>query len=71
MITQATKPTKRQAALALIRASGYHGDSRWQRVYIEHRISLSAAMAAWQAGKAARASGVRCDCVDCQALRKS
>lgn len=58
----------REQALALLRVAGYHGDQRaWMRAYTERRISYAVARKIWAEGQRARASGVKCTCVDCAA----
>lgn len=58
---------KRADALAWIRIAGYHDDTAsYTRLYIENRVSYTAARAAFTAGRAQRAAGSRCTCSDCK-----
>ena len=46
---------KRKLLLDHLRSAGYYGDhAKWTRLYVENRISNSAAMAAWDEGAARR-----------------
>jgi len=59
---------KRADALIHIRVAGYHSDSRaFTRLYVENRVSRSAADAEWHRGAAMKAAGVPCTCRDCNA----
>lgn len=56
----------RSAALAQIRAAGYHDDQKtFVRTYVENRVSIGAATAEYRSGAQARLAGVRCTCRDC------
>lgn len=58
---------KRKDALTVCKVAGYHNDRvTFTRVYIENRISRTAADEAWRSGEAAKRAGVRCVCADCQ-----
>lgn len=47
----AKAPSKRELALRTLRAAGAQGDRQlWTRVYVENRISLPVAQAAWREG---------------------
>jgi hypothetical protein len=57
----------RKSALVALRVAGYHEDmATWVRVYVENRVSRTAADAEWSRGKAMKAAGVGCSCPDCK-----
>ena len=57
----------RKQAIALLRVAGYHDDRRaFTRLYVEHRISFTAAQDAFKAGARARGAGVPCACPECK-----
>lgn len=58
---------KRDDALAYIRIAGYHDDARqFTRLYVENRISITAAREAYRTGQNQRAAGVPCTCNQCK-----
>lgn len=58
---------KRANALAWIRIAGYHGDHReFARLFIESRISKSAADDAFSLGIRQRQAGMPCHCIKCK-----
>ena len=58
--------TKREQILVNLRVAGYHGDSfTFVRLYVENRISRPVADAAYRAGAAQKAGGMRCSCYAC------
>jgi hypothetical protein len=57
---------KRKDALVVLRAAGYHNDSKmFARVYVEHRISYTAALKEWNLGTVLKNNGVPCTCYHC------
>lgn len=57
---------KRAHAIDYLRIAGYHADrAAFTRLYVENRVSYSAATEAYRAGQKARDAGVRCTCRDC------
>ena len=56
----------RAQAINHIRIAGYHDDrARYARLYVENRISRTAAAQAFSDGRSLRAKGVRCGCNIC------
>lgn len=59
--------TKRNTALMLAVAAGYHADSgAFLRLLVESRINRQTMNRAWNAGAGAKLRGVPCDCSDCK-----
>jgi hypothetical protein len=57
---------KRKDALVLIRVAGYHEDTAAGiRLYVENRVSFEAYTVVFQRGRAMKAAGVKCSCIDC------
>lgn len=57
---------KRADVIQHLRYAGYHGDrAAFTRLCVETRISYQAAKKAYGEGQAARSSGVKCICHDC------
>lgn len=61
--------TRRDLALATMRAAGYHEDRKtWTRAYVESRVSFPLAQRAFNDGQQAREQGARCRCYECDPL---
>ena len=64
--------TRREYILARMRAAGYHADTRtFTRLYIENRVRLPIAQAAFREGERARRAGMRCTCWECEKEKTS
>lgn len=64
--------SKRERVLQAVKIAGYHEDrATGTRLLIEGRISMQSYNEAFNAGRRARAAGVRCECLDCQTERRS
>ena len=61
--------TNRQVGLLKIESAGYHGKSP-KLIAIEYKISASIMWEHFDLGKRQKASGVKCNCNDCQKERK-
>jgi hypothetical protein len=58
---------KRESVLAWMRIAGYHGDHReFARLFIENRISKTAANEAFSLGLKQRKAGMPCHCIKCK-----
>lgn len=58
--------TRRQA-INHLRVAGYHADmASFTRLYVENRVSIQAARAAYAEGERMRDNGVQCTCFDCK-----
>lgn len=58
---------KRADAMTYLTIAGFHEDrAAFTRLYIENKISYGSAKAAYEQGRAAKARGVRCTCIDCK-----
>lgn len=67
MAKRLSKPSKRAAALCIIRVAGYHGDRRlFTLTYLENRISLKVAHEQYAIGAQQRKNGMQCDCSECR-----
>lgn len=59
--------TKREMAIARMRAAGYHNDQRARvLLLVESRVNRAVMNSAWISGFNAKAAGVRCDCFNCE-----
>jgi hypothetical protein len=57
---------KRKDAINHILIAGYHGDNAaYTRLYIENRVSLDVAKAAFKQGTDMKEAGVGCSCSAC------
>lgn len=61
---------KRKDLIAAIRFAGYHNDIKTgTRLFIEYRIARAVYDEAFNAGRAAKANGVGCSCINCKPNR--
>lgn len=59
----------RQQAITNLRVAGFHNDKgQFVRLYVENRVSIHVANAAFREGRQMRENGQRCGCYDCQKL---
>jgi hypothetical protein len=66
MLRQGDVVTKRETVLQLIKVAGYHADYRSAtRLLVENPVSRKNYNLAWEAGVAAKRSGVPCNCYLC------
>lgn len=59
-------------AIASMRYAAYHNDRKaWTRLYVENRVGLMRANAAWASGIAAKERGIPCGCPDCSEIGRA
>lgn len=58
--------SKRDQIIQRIRVAGFHGDQRaFMRLYVENRIDIRVARAAYREGEWGKTNGVKCGCAEC------
>lgn len=59
-------------AIESMRYAAYHDDRKaWTRLYVENRVGLARANAAWQSGIAAKERGIPCRCPECSEIGRA